>query len=236
MGIFRYLLETIGLGGSNASQTFRKEGGPMVFRFLQDGSVRQELGLSIEQIGLIGKYTRESRQKHRKTYAKLRGLEPDKRRPEVQKLMYTMAEDAVRNITKAGILTESQKTRLRQMVWQHRGVGAFRDPSLVKALGLSEGQQHAILNVIEDMSKKLKELMKGDDEEGLEAEVEGERREKAPPTDEQKEKATALRKEAIDRVIAVLNEAQQKTWEELKGAPFEVTLDGPGGAGGGELG
>jgi hypothetical protein len=222
-GWLNSLLGALGLGGSEASQAFKKQGGPLAFRMLQDEGVRQELGLTFEQMGLIGKYTREARQKHRKTYAGIKAMEEGRRREEGQKLMTLLAEDAMRAIHKAGILTEPQQRRLQQLTWQNRGVSVFTDPNLVKALSMTEGQQHMVLNILEDSGKKLREILKGEAAEG-EADLDPPERPAGPPSDEQKERIAALRKEAFDKVLAMLGEEQRQKFEELKGPPFEVNL------------
>ena len=38
-----------------------------------------------------------------------------------------------------------------------------------------------------------------------------------------------MRKEAFDKALAMLSEEQRQKFEELKGPPFEVNLDGRGG-------
>jgi hypothetical protein len=38
-------------------------------------------------------------------------------------------------------------------------------------------------------------------------------------------KMTELRKEALGKATAKLNDEQQKTWKELTGAPFELKIE-----------
>ena len=140
-------------------------------------------------------------------------------------IMFAVAEDAVGAITKAGILTEQQRQRLRQIVWQNRGADVFTDPNVVETLAFSEGQRHAMLNIIEDAGKKRQELMKG--EENEDAEPDGELKPRSsPPTEEELRKLKLFRKETLEKALAVLTEEQKKKWEELKGPSFEVNLGG----------
>jgi hypothetical protein len=214
MSLFRYLADTLGglWRGPASGRDFRKEGGLLAFRLLQDDGVRKELGLSVEQLGMISKFTREARQRHRKDFGRLRRLEPQQRREEGQRLLMAVAEAALKGIHEARILNDSQKRRLQQISWQNRGLRAFADPALADALGLSEGQREMVLTLLSEAGKRLREVLQPG-EDGMSEEGAGEGA---------KEKVAAVRREMMEKMLSTLSDEQRRRWDEVKGAPFEI--------------
>ncbi len=50
------------------------------------------------------------------------------------------------------------------------------------------------------------------------------------------EKAGALRKETMEKVMALLTDEQKKAWKDMTGEPFEVRFEGTRGGFGGRRG
>ena len=231
MSLFRRIASGLAslFGGRRApSAEVRKQGGVMAFLLLQNEAVQAELKLDVEQIGKIMKIIRESRQENRQGGGGLRGgagrrgkgggrrggggQNLQERREQSNKRLMAVAEKALANIQKAEILKPEQRDRLQQIAWQNRGAIVFQDPTLQEALHITEGQGQVLLTLAEEISKRLREVRHDEDEEFADA--------------EKQERVAAIRQEGMERMLAVLTEPQRSRWEELKGAPFEVDLDG----------
>lgn len=221
MGLFNYVRGTIGslFGGGGSKERPPGDARIMAFRLLQDEGVRNELKLDVEQAGQMFKIIRETRSKHRAKVSKVMSLDKDRRREQGQKVMRGMAEEAMKAIDQADVLNEAQKHRLQQIVWQNRGAGVFLDPAVQDALSLTEGQREVTRNILEETNRKGRELVKPAGE--------GEYYEDAQQRmEDSQEKRNALRQEAEEKILALLSDEQRRCWDELKGEPFEVKLEG----------
>ena len=175
------------------------------FDFIRKEPIREELGLSHDQIGLIGMHTREIRQKHRADLSRLQTLPEDKRRGERRQIRTVIAAEVMQAIYKAGILTDEQRTRFQQILWHRKGARAFLDPALGEALKLRLPQKEAIRTILEETAKKVTALSHGG----------GQAAENRPETE-------GLRVAAMLKALEVLSEEQRAMWENLKGLPFRL--------------
>jgi hypothetical protein len=208
--LFRYLGDAVASvfgRGPQASEDFVRKGGVQAFRLLQNPHVHAELGLDIERIGHILRLTREARQRRRKRFMEVQALGLDKGQQEAARLRREVAEEVMAGLDREAVLTAEQKERLRQITLQRLGAIAFVDPLLQETLGLTPGQKEVMLNMLKETGAKVRAAVQGADAEGKEA-------------------ALALRKEQLDKVLALLNDEQKAQWEQLKGKPFEVDLEG----------
>jgi hypothetical protein len=192
--------------GPSAAEEFRRQGGVLAFRLLQDARVQNELGLGGRQVGQVQQAVRECRQKRQKDLQALRSRGAESG-PELQELMAAVAAEALKALERAAVLTPEQKVRFQQILWQNRGPVAFSDPSLQAALGLTEEQKAAIRAAVAEVWKKA---------QAGAAPAEG-----GPA---RAERMAAHRKEAVGRALAALSEEQRQRWQELLGAPFVVEL------------
>jgi hypothetical protein len=104
----------------------------------------------------------------------------------------------------ADVLKPEQLTRLKQIEVQQAGERAFTRPGVQAALKLTDGQKEQIKALTEDAAKQRRELFQGGNAQGS------------------RDKMTALRKETLDKIQAVLTDDQKKSWKDLTGAPFEL--------------
>ncbi len=99
------------------------------------------------------------------------------------------------------ILTPSQRRRLRQLSLQSEGVGAFREPEVVEALGLSSVQRERIRAIEEEvLFGQMREIQQS-----------------GRVSDE-------ADRPAVDRILATLTPEQVRRWNELAGEPIRGTL------------
>ncbi|MDR3632509.1 MAG: serine/threonine-protein kinase [Isosphaeraceae bacterium] len=102
------------------------------------------------------------------------------------------------------ILTPPQRLRLRQLALQSEGVGAFREPDVVEALGLAPEQRERIRAIEEEiLFGQLREMQSGKAPEGA---------------------GKPGSSEAIDRILSILSVEQARRWREMAGEPIRGPL------------
>ncbi len=123
-----------------------------------------------------------------------------------------------------GVLDEKQAKRLGQINVQLLGFGAYSDKTVQEKLKLDDGQKEKIKGIAEEYAKDSAELRR-DAPRGLGFGRPGGQQ----PSDEDKKKmeeftkkSDGLRKEAEDKVVAVLTTDQKNTWKELVGEKVDV--------------
>jgi hypothetical protein len=119
------------------------------------------------------------------------------------------------------VLKSEQLKRLGQIEVQAKGLAAFADAKVKKALEITEEQTGKLETLMTDMREKGREIMQGaqDDREAAMA------------------KFAALQKETKAKAHAILTDAQKSKWAELIGKEIEIPAmgagrGGPGGPGG----
>jgi Spy/CpxP family protein refolding chaperone len=182
---------------------------------LVNESVQKELKLSDEQIAQIKKITDEVGEKYKDDLTKLRkggdGKEAFKKMAEIGK---KMSEDTHKQLESAKILKPDQAKRFHQIEIQAKGSQAFNESDVATALKLTDDQKEKVKTIQEDARKEMGEGFKGG-KGGFDKEK----------IAEAAKKFAAVRKETMERCLAVLTADQKKTWQELTGAPFEVKFE-----------
>lgn len=107
---------------------------------LQDPLVRQELALTADQISQIETFDELWRDTFRET-GHLSRTEREQRRIDLARRQDTAVQH---------LLTEPQRTRFQQIVWQTSGVNALDDSSLATALSLTANQRADIRQLLAD--------------------------------------------------------------------------------------
>ena len=81
-------------------------------------------------------------------------------------------------------------------------------PRLPKKLNITDAQKDEIKSINDESNAAVREIFQGfqDDREGT------------------MKKIAEHRKETLGKVVAKLNDEQQKTWKEMVGAPFELKI------------
>src|SRR5262249_8138540 len=131
------------------------------------------------------------------------------RRTKQQEINREMNESSLKALGE--FLKPEQVARLKQISYQLRGINAFSDPEVARKLNLSDSQK----NDIEAISRESMESGRG----LFSQDQSPEEREAAM------KKITEIRRAALSKAEAKLNDEQQKTWKELLGAPFDYRPD-----------
>jgi hypothetical protein len=183
--------------------------------------VQKELKLSDEQIKKVGEVTQDVRAKHKEDYAKLRDAEPAERFQKMREINQTVVAEIEKGM-QSDLKPEQQK-RLAQIKLQQKGVRAFEDADVQKALNLTADQKDTLKTINEDLQKDQRELFGGG--RGAGAGAGGGRRGggRGQFNPETFKKMAAVQKEAMDKAVATLNDNQKKQWKEMTGEPFTMT-------------
>jgi hypothetical protein len=138
----------------------------------------------------------------------------------------------------AAILNPDQLIRLRQIAIQWKGLGAFRDPTVVAALKLSAQQQEKIKAIEADMFFVAFGPFGPGGPGGLPRGGPGGPQpigmKKGPDAKKSPEDFWRMSAERMQAALTVLSEVQRQSWNDLTGKPF-VRRKGPfrsGGPGG----
>lgn len=214
-----------GGGGGGFGQGFGGFGGGGLGMgaMLNNEGVQKELKLSEEQITKVREATKEVGAKYREEFGKLQDLSQEERREKMTELRTKQEADTKKALE--GVLNADQEKRLKQITLQQRGVQAFTDAEVATALKLSDEQKDTLKTINDDSAKDLRELFaaqRGGGGGGFNQEA----------FQENMKKMQAMRKEAMDKAVAVLKDDQKKAWKDMTGEPFTMTMQGFGGRGG----
>ena len=121
------------------------------------------------------------------------------------------------------VLTPEQQKRLRQISLQQRGVDAFNDPTVQKALKLNADQKDAIKTALDTQQKEMRELFSAGGGGG-------------GGFGQMREKMQEITKATQEKVTGVLSTAQKKQWSEMLGEEFKMPQFGGFGKGKGKGG
>jgi hypothetical protein len=190
---------------------FGRFGGGNLGQLLANSGVQKELKLDDKQLDKAKELAEKTSEKAREARESLQGLDQEERRTKQQELNRELNATALK--AAAEFLKPEQITRLRQISNQVRGVQAFTDPEIQKKLNLTDSQKSDIQEIQRESMEGLRGLFSQDQSD--------EERQAAM------KKLTELRKQALSKAEAKLNDEQQKTWKELIGEPFEYRPDPP---------
>jgi hypothetical protein len=188
---------------------FGMMGGGGIAMLIGNESVQKELKLDDTQVSKAKELADKNREKMTAARAETKDLDQEERRTkmtELNKEINTSTRKAV-----AEFLKPEQVTRLDQISFQTRGAMAFSDPEIAKKLNVTDAQKDEIKSIVDESNAAMRELGAGfaDDREGT------------------MKKMAEHRKETLGKVVAKLNDEQQKTWKEMIGAPFELKMEAP---------
>jgi hypothetical protein len=177
-------------------------GGPA--NLLGNPAVQKELKLDEEQVTKATKVATEAREKMMGMREQLQDLEPQERMAKSQELIKPINEAALKSAKE--FLKPEQLTRFHQIELQQRGLQAFADPAIAKKLSITSEQETKFKSVMTDMQSEQREIQQsaGDDRQAA------------------MQKMTALRKETLTKVMAMMTDDQKKTWKEMTGEPFTM--------------
>jgi hypothetical protein len=196
-------------------------GGTTPGALLANPSVQKELGLSEDQIGKVKEVTQKINEKYgeerRELFKGGKGGDPAEARAKATELGKKTSAETMKEL--AGTLKPDQEKRLNQIVLQQQGVNAFRESTVQTALKLNDEQKESVKTIADDLAKDMRDLAPG----------RGQGKGKGGGFNpENMQKMEALRKEAVDKAVAVLNADQKAKWKEMTGAPFKIEFTGFG--------
>jgi Spy/CpxP family protein refolding chaperone len=175
---------------------------------LQNEGVHKELKLSEEQLTKVKEVIHQVRQKHKEELEKQSQLSPEERKEKAQVVLEAISQETLKSLTDT--LKPEQIRRLKQIHLQLKGIQAFFEADVGKALKLTDEQRDKLKTIEEDAREEFRKATTGPGKANFQ---------------EALKKAVALRKEALDKAIAVLTPEQKKTWKDLAGAPYEIKFD-----------
>ncbi len=106
-----------------------------------------------------------------------------------------------------GILTRSQRRRLRQIGLQAEGLGAFREPEVVDGLKLTQAQRERIRGIEEEFNLTQMREMRS-----------------AAASGDNARRRVSRSVPAIDGILSLLTAEQLKLWKDLAGSPIQGPL------------
>jgi len=188
---------------------FGMMGGGGLSMLIGNASVQVELKLDDQQKEKAKEFAEKAREKMQGIREQLQGLEGEERRTKQQEITKEMNESALKAFGE--FLKPEQIARIKQISVQTRGAMAFADPEVAKKLNLTDSQKSDIQAIVREQMEGMQGLFSQDQS----------------PEDRAAamKKMTELRKDAVGKATAKLNDEQQKTWKELIGAPFELKIE-----------
>lgn len=200
------------LAGPSAAQDKKKGRGGFgvgvgMASLVTNEGVQKELKLADDQAGKAKEIADKLREKHKGEFAAAFKLDGEERRTKMQEILKTFNEETAKEL--GTVLKPEQIKRLKQIELQQRGSRAFEDQEVVAGLKISDDQKAKLKALGEESGKQMREIFQG---------AQGHREEAA-------KKFQALRKETMDKALAVLSDDQKKAWKELTGEPFEVKFE-----------
>jgi Spy/CpxP family protein refolding chaperone len=188
---------------------FGMRGGGGVAMLIGNESVQKELKLDDSQVAKVKELAEKNGEKMRASFEETKDLDQEERQKKRTELNTEMNASTLKAV--AEFFKPEQVTRLNQISYQTRGAMAFSDPEIAKKLNITDAQKDEIKTINDESRAAMQEIGQGfqDDREGT------------------LKKMAEHRKETLSKVVAKLNDEQQKTWKEMIGAPFELKVEPP---------
>jgi hypothetical protein len=147
-------------------------------------------------------------QLYNRSEANLNGVErlaPDQQFQRYQQWSNTMG--SAFGQTTGNVLNQDQMSRWRQLELQHRGYGAFADPTVLARLNLNDNQVQQLNNLAQQYNAQLQGLYRIGQTDPTQAARQFE----------------LVRRQSLDSLSGILTPAQLGAWEQLTGRPFDLT-------------
>jgi hypothetical protein len=164
---------------------------------LLNRSVQEELKLTEDQRSRLKGSVGKVLEGFQDRLTRLRGMDAEERAA----LMSAITEKTNSIVTT--VLDRDQIRRLRQIDLQQRGPMALYDPEVRKALNITEEQLGKLKTLANEGFKELHKALDARDEKSAETVVNA----------------------AMEKLDALLTEAQKRTWKEMLGKPFTPKLE-----------
>ena len=219
------------------AQPGRGPGGPMGgmmggqgmgLMLLANAQVQKELELVDDQKAKIKELSDKLQADMREAFSGMRDLSAEERQKKMEELR-KKGEERITSLQKDvdKILLPHQQKRLKQIRFQTLGDRALSDAEIIKELGITDEQKSKIEAIAKESREANQKLF-----EGIRDVPQAERQAKMA---ELREKTDKARKEAQDKTLGILTDAQKAKLKELKGAEFKIDWQQmrPGGGRGG---
>ncbi len=159
--------------------------------------VQKDMNLEPKQLATLKDRFAPIRKRYDEGVEKAQKLPVAESMKEYAKLKASVQDDAERVLP--NVLKPDQMKRYRQICLQQRQEQAFADADVQKALRLTDTQKQRVKEIAAERDRKLKELKFGTGEI-----------------------MAKLRKEQIEKTLALLTPEQMATWQDLVGKPLEI--------------
>lgn len=178
-------------------------------------AVQEELKITDEQKGKLEEVTATFREEMQGLREKLADVPQGERMSRMRELMTEVNAKGHKELET--ILKPEQMKRFKEIELQARGVEAFADKEVHKALSVTEEQAGKIETALSELNEKRRTIFQ--DAQGDFQAAMGKVRE--------------LQTETREKVMGLLKDDQKAKYKELTGEPFDLPVGGPGGPGGG---
>jgi Spy/CpxP family protein refolding chaperone len=211
-GMIRFAA-AFGLAAALAAPTFAQQGGGRGMGMGMGGvgmlmmpQVQEELKLEEGQIDKVRTLAEGMREKYSADFEEIRNAAPEERREKMQALTKKMTADGEKSL--ADVLKPEQTKRFKQISVQVRGVEAFADEEVQKALKITDEQKTKLGELATELNAKRREIM-----QNAQGDFQGAMQE-----------FRAAQTAAMDKVKGMLSDEQKTAWTDLIGSPFEMQL------------
>lgn len=170
--------------------------------------VQDELKLTDDQKEAVEGHLREKIQEYGQFFDSIHGLGKDEHEKKLQAFRKKAQQEL--STVLQGTLKENQAKRLQQLEMRQMGVMVLfpSESPFAKDMNITDDQRKQFMQIVQEMQKRIEPLVKeaqsGDDPEEI------------------RPKVMKIRKEHEDRMVAVLNDAQRRQWNEMIGKPFDI--------------
>ena len=170
--------------------------------------VQEELKLSEEQKGKLLQTFPDHAQETMKVFEKVKDLRSAEREKEMEE--HRQKSDHKLSALLKDVLDAKQQERLFQLQLQQAGAFALlgQNEAFLK-LKITDEQRKRIMEVVQEMQKKIEPLMKEVESGGKPEEI--------------RPKVLKVRRQHEGRIEALLTDAQKKQWKELLGKPLDLS-------------
>jgi hypothetical protein len=206
-------------------------GGGGVGFLISNEAVQKELKMDKDQADKATEAVKKVREKHADDFSKLRDVPQEERRAKMQELSKEVNEETLKAVGE--VLKPEQMTRLKQIELQRMSFAAFTRPEVQEALKLTTEQKEKVKTISDKANKDIQALRGSGGPGGRQGRGQGGaggaggRGQGRGGFGANNEKVTAIRKEADEKIVALLTDDQKKTWKGMTGDAFDVPLTRP---------
>ncbi|HVS39541.1 MAG TPA: hypothetical protein VMS17_28550 [Gemmataceae bacterium] len=185
---------------------------------LRVDKVKTELKLSDDQSSDAQKAVEKVRDKYRDQFQSAGGD-----RDKMTEIMKAQNEDMDKAI--AGVLKPEQSKRLKQIEMQTAGLAAFAMDDVQNSLKLTDDQKKSIKDATDAAQKDIRQTMQDAFQGGFDQ----------TKMQDAMKKVQTMSADAVGKVVNSMTDEQKKTWKDLTGDKFELSISDfpmrPGGPG-----